>query len=46
MCGRFALTSEWQKVEELFQLKQKLEVRPRYNIAPSRRCAPKGGAQG
>lgn len=35
MCGRFALEATSEKLRHHFNIKQKITLRPRYNIAPS-----------
>ena len=35
MCGRFTLHTPTAQIEDAFHLKSGLELRPRYNIAPS-----------
>lgn len=35
MCGRFTLTKDMRLIIEYYNLKSKLDFRPRYNIAPS-----------
>ena len=34
MCGRFALTADPRTLKEIFHLREQMEFRPRYNIAP------------
>ena len=35
MCGRFKLQASWSEIHRLYQLTLNLNLRPRYNIAPS-----------